>query len=80
MKNAFAKLHVAKDGPWNPASMTSTRPGSTRSALRSSQGSNQRVANIDMNANVSKHFGLTTPNAEAIDTVRQDHLEAHRDI
>jgi hypothetical protein len=80
MKNDFAKLHVTKDGPCNPATMISTRPGWTRSALRSSQGSNQRVANIDMNENVSDYSGLTTPNAEAIDTVRQDHMEAYRDI
>jgi hypothetical protein len=42
MKNAFAKLHIAKDGPWNPATMIATRQGSNRSAHRSSQqGPNQ---------------------------------------
>jgi hypothetical protein len=80
MKNAFAKLHIAKDGPWNPATMISTRPGSNRSAHRSSQGSKQRVATLEVNANVLDHCGLTTSNAEAVDTGRQDHMEAYRDI
>jgi hypothetical protein len=79
-KNVFAKLHIAKDGPWNPATMISTRPGSNRSAHRSLQGSNQRVATIDVNVNVSDHSGLTTLDAEAVDTVCQDYMEAYCDI
>jgi hypothetical protein len=78
--NAFAKLHIAKDGPCNLATMISTCPGSNRSAHCSSQGSNQRVATICVNTNVSDHSGLTTPDVEAVDTVCQDHMEAYREI